>query len=300
MLNKLLKFSQRVLRKVGTDLVTTANNLPVRDLPTPGQKEQLKANQVLRNKHRGQRCFIVGTGPSIARQDLSPLKNELTFGMNAFWQHDIVEEWQPTYYLLADGIYFDGSPNSVNFLKGMRARVPDSTYFAPLKYRDSILQSELLPADHTYWLAFGQEFHDPGIKTDLIDFTGIIPAPRSVSQLCIMAAIYMGCSPIYLLGLDHDWLAHMGENRHFYKGHSGFEGHPKLRPVLADWGYRGNMESQLILWTGYEKLQDIAIGENCQIINVTDGGFLDVFERASYEEIVGTPTHHSAALVEPH
>lgn len=288
MVNQLLKFSQRVLRRVGNDLVKTANNLPVRDLPTPAQQERLRENEALHNKHRDQRCFIVGTGPSIARQDLSPLRNELTFGMNAFWQHEIVTEWQPTYYLLADGIYFDGSANSINFLKGMRATVPDSTYFAPLKYRESILESGLLPGDQTYWLAFGQEFHEPGIKVESIDFTSLVPAPRSVSQLCIMAAIYMGCSPIYLLGLDHDWLAHMGENRHFYKGHSGFEGHPSLRPILSDWGYRGNMESQLILWTGYEKLQDIAIRENRRIINATDGGFLDIFERANYEEIINS------------
>jgi hypothetical protein len=286
MMNELLRFSQRVLRRVGGDLIKTANNLPVRDLPTASQKELLRANQVLRDKHKGQRCFVVGTGPSVAKQDLRPLKDELTFGMNAFWQHDIVLEWQPSYYLLSDGIYFDGSKNSTDFLKGMRERIHDSTFFAPLKYRDSILESKLLPADRTYWLAFGQEFHDPGIKVDSIDFTNVIPSPRSVSQLCIMAAIYMGCSPIYLLGLDHDWLAHMGENRHFYKGHSGFEGHPKLRPILSDWGYRGNMESQLILWTGYEKLQDLSLREGCEIINATDGGFLDVFERANYEEVI--------------
>jgi hypothetical protein len=46
------------------------------------------------------------------------------------------------------------------------------------------------------------------------------------------------------------------------------------------------MESQLILWTGYEKLRDLAEAEGCQIINATNGGFLDVFDRADYEAVM--------------
>jgi len=285
--NRFLKLSQRVVRRAGNDLVRFANRFPVRDLPARAQREVLKRNSVLKDKHKGERCFIVGTGPSIASQDLEPLRNELTLVMNAFWEHDIVKKWQPTYYFLSDGIYFDGSIQSHEFSRSLRARVPDSTFFAPLKYRERALESDLLSAEKTYWLAFGEEFHVPGIKVDKIDFTAVVPSPRSVSQLCIMAAIYMGCSPIYLLGLDHDWLAHRGENRHFYSGHSGLETHPKVRPLLADAQYRAIMESQLILWSGYEKLLQISKREACQIINLTNGGFLDVFERGEYERVIG-------------
>ena len=288
--NRFLKLSQRVVRRAGNDLVKFANRLPVRDLPTPSQRELLARNRVLANIHKGRRCFIVGTGPSIAAQDLEPLANELTFVMNAFWEHDIVRQWQPSYYFLSDGIYFDGSSQSHEFLRSLRARVFNSSFFAPLKYREQVLESHLLDAEKTYWLAFGEEFHVPGIKVEKIDFTAVVPSPRSVSQLCIMAAIYMGCSPIYLLGLDHDWLAHRGENRHFYAGHSGLETHPKVKPVLSDARYRAIMESQLILWSGYEKLLEISNREGCRIVNLTNGGFLDVFERGNYEQVIGQKT----------
>lgn len=286
LINSALRFGQRVLRKAGNDLLSTANRLPVRNLPTNAQREVLKLNEIYRNKHRGQRCFVIGTGPSLNTQDLDPLGTELTFVMNAFWQHPIADKWQPTYYLLSDSVYFDGSEHSVGFMRSMNQRISTSTFFAPLHFKEKILELQLLPADRTSWLGFGSEFHEAGTLVEEIDLTSLVPNPRSVSQLCIMAALYMGCSPIYLLGLDHDWLAHMGQNRHFYKGHAGFEGHPKHRPVLADWGYRANMESQLILWSGYEKLRDLADRKGSQILNATNGGFLDVFERANYEELI--------------
>src|SRR3972149_208804 len=60
--------------------------------------------------HKNKRCFIIGNGSSLKKQNLSPLKNEITFVMNAFWKHPIISEsWQPTYYCFADPATFDGT-----------------------------------------------------------------------------------------------------------------------------------------------------------------------------------------------
>jgi hypothetical protein len=287
LLNNILRFSQRAVRKVGNDLVRTANRFPVRSLPTKMQEQALRSNIEFKNRHKGQRCFVVGTGPSIKTQNLEALGDEITFVMNAFWQHTIVEKWQPDYHFLSDSLYFDGSEQCRDFLRSMSQRMFASKFFVPLHYRERIVEAEMLPLERTHWIGFGNEFHEPGTQIDNIDLTSLVPSPRSVSQLCIMAAMYMGCSPIYLLGLDHDWLAHTGFNKHFYEGNAGLDSHPAVKPALTHLGYRINMESQLILWTGYEKLREIAEREGCRIINATNGGFLDVFERANYEEVIG-------------
>ena len=39
----------------------------------------IKTNIILKNKHKGERCFILGSGPSIKDEDLKPLKNEIVF-----------------------------------------------------------------------------------------------------------------------------------------------------------------------------------------------------------------------------
>ena len=38
--------------------------------------------QELRDKYRGERCFIIGNGPSLNNTDLSQLRDEYTFGLN--------------------------------------------------------------------------------------------------------------------------------------------------------------------------------------------------------------------------
>ena len=39
----------------------------------------------MRNIHRGERCFIIGNGPSLKNTDLAKLKDEYTFGMNRIY-----------------------------------------------------------------------------------------------------------------------------------------------------------------------------------------------------------------------
>ena len=39
----------------------------------------------IRGSHRGERAFIIGNGPSLRETDLSPLRNEFTFGLNRIY-----------------------------------------------------------------------------------------------------------------------------------------------------------------------------------------------------------------------
>src|SRR5712692_1717642 len=56
----------------------------------------IKRNEIFRDRHRGQRCFVIGNGPSLKDQDLSPLANEITLVTNSFYVHPIIgESWQP-------------------------------------------------------------------------------------------------------------------------------------------------------------------------------------------------------------
>lgn len=50
-----------------------------------------------KNKYDGKRCFIVATGPSLTVEDLSLLKNEITFGMNSICMSSKLTDWIPTF-----------------------------------------------------------------------------------------------------------------------------------------------------------------------------------------------------------
>jgi len=55
-----------------------------------------------KDKHKGQRAFMIANGPSLSETKLDLLKNEVTFAMNRvpliYEQH---KEWRPTYYLFS-------------------------------------------------------------------------------------------------------------------------------------------------------------------------------------------------------
>src|SRR5215213_2230799 len=286
MVNQFLRLSQRVVSRAGRDLSRMADLIPAKSALTAEQKNLLNRNRIFLDKHKYKRCFVIANGPSLKTQNIEPLGRDVTFVMSGFYHHEVVAQWQPTYYCFSDPAYFNGSDPMKEFFENLRPRIADSTFLAPLRAREIILDQKLLPLDQTYWIEFGGELHDPYAERRKIDLTADIPSPMSVSQLCIMAAIYMGCSPIYLLGLDHDWLAHRGEAGHFYQGHGGLEKHAEFKPQLSDWSYKFLMECQLKLWSGYETLATIAAGKGIKILNATNGGFLDVFERADYGSIL--------------
>jgi len=47
--------------------------------------ESRRRLEAYRDSRRGQRCFIIGNGPSLRQTDLSRLKDEFTFGMNRIY-----------------------------------------------------------------------------------------------------------------------------------------------------------------------------------------------------------------------
>ena len=48
----------------------------------PWRRESIRKLNLLKDAHKGERCFLIGNGPSLKHTDLSLLKNEFSFGFN--------------------------------------------------------------------------------------------------------------------------------------------------------------------------------------------------------------------------
>ena len=66
------------------DEITTALEWPDAFLH-PWRKESIRKIDALRNRHKGERCVIIGNGPSLKQTDLSKLRDVYTVGMNRFY-----------------------------------------------------------------------------------------------------------------------------------------------------------------------------------------------------------------------
>ena len=56
----------------------------------------------LKGCHKGQRCFIIGNGPSLKAEDLDKLQNEICFASNMIYKIYDQTSWRPTYYCNSD------------------------------------------------------------------------------------------------------------------------------------------------------------------------------------------------------
>lgn len=68
--------------------------------------EILAGNIKFKDKYKGKRCFIVGTGPSLKEQDLSVLKNKLVFTVNSGFKLKDFEALNTDFHVYVDSMYF--------------------------------------------------------------------------------------------------------------------------------------------------------------------------------------------------
>jgi|SRR3989344_4565008 len=244
----------------------------------------LKDNLRLKNIHSGKRCFIMGNGPSLKDQDLTKLKNEWTFVVNSFYLHPQYDLIHPKFYAIFDSRYFIGDSESLRYLQEVSGRVHEDTVMIfPLKSKRLIEKNNIFLKNKKIYM-YAKGFLDENYS-GVIELHKTIPTPMSVSVTCLMVAIYMGFDPIYLMGLEHDWLAHKSNPNvrvdapHFYdnKENQYFINDSAVNT------YELNCWCSYLLFKNYRLLKK---GTDSKIYNLTPNSFLDVFPFKKFEEVV--------------
>lgn len=241
-------------------------------------QEDLSSNRRFENLHQGKRCFVIATGPSIRRQDLKLLSGELCIGVSNLFVHPDYALLSPRYHCLAPCHPPITEEAYVRWLSEIAGGIGDAELFAASTDKALVRKASGLKAGKVHYLHYDEAAYNDCPRADL---TRPLPIPRSVTVSALYLALYLGCREIYLLGFDHDWLAHIGESRHCYDENK----HALNREGYDEWS-TFSMEKQLRqlleLWQQYRALKDIAEARGAKIINATDGGWLDVFPRTDY------------------
>jgi hypothetical protein len=251
---------------------------------TAEEVDLLSQNATFKDRYAGRRCFVIGNGPSLNKQDLIPLRSEITIVTNHFYRHPILRVWQPTFYCAADEAELY-TPQEIQRIRQGVSQISPEAFFVPLSVKTLIEQYGLFPQDKTYFLFLDMK----GVLIDnwvadrrVFDLTSILPHITTTAHMALMSALYLGCSPIYLIGLDHDWLAHPSVTMHFYDASN--------EDVGGEWDhssfdYKSLAEFIRRTWQTYEVLRDVATRQGVAIYNATAGGFLDVFPRVEFEKL---------------
>lgn len=256
----------------------------------------LEKNKKLKNAKKGKRCFIIGNGPSISQQDLTKLKNEETFVVNTFWQFKDYEKIQPKYYVVVDTDFFPKKNEEGNawvddlVTRDSRVSQFHTTLFFNIIGKNFIEKNGLFKNNPIYYLSLHGFF-----KENLyfnIEIEKIIPNVKNVIIACIIVAAYIGFEKIYLLGCDHDYLAHINYNEGFqhsyeYRKYNVKDPNEVKTYALSTASYERLIDHIKILFKNYRLLYKKIQEKNPQIkiYNATSKSFLDVFPRIDYKDI---------------
>lgn len=212
------------------------------------------------NIHKGQRCFIVATGPSLRMEDLDTLKEnqEICFSMNTIFYAFDKTEWRPDYYVMSDyrgfGVYgrrLDDISVKAKFLGDN-----SETFWKSPHDKNIYCYHQHYEYCYDRLPKFSNDFSRKSYVTN-------------VTYTCMQLAVYMGFKEIYLLGTDFS-----GASKSVYKHH-----HFYAEKELTSVNYTE------VVRTGYNKAKQYAQEKGIKIYNATRGGELEIFKRVDFDTV---------------
>ncbi len=241
----------------------------------------LEENQLLKDRHLGSRCFILGAGPSIREQDISKLQGEYVISVSNTFVHPEFSRIRPRYHALPPLIKNHGVLHSeekfMGWLRAMEIRTVNAEMFMHIGDRELVERNGLFRNRTIHWVEYQSEW-DESFDTP-VDLT-CIPSIWSVSELALTAALYLGFDKIYLLGIDHDWFN--GVLVYFYdhtKDHS-------LRPDEKDLAFIDSefqMRRHSKIFRKYKYLYSIK--NNIYNANADPDHYMDTFPKVEFDTL---------------
>ncbi len=219
--------------------------------------------------HKGKRCFIVATGPSLTIDDLNVLKEkeEICFSMNRIYCVFEKTEWRPDYYVVADRKIIENYWKDILELEVKDKFISDKVlYLFGEKRREECLNSTL----NLFHEKVGEAMQGDILFSE--DFAKRSYWGWTVTYFCLQLAVYMGISEIYLLGVDCNYITNGSNQDHFCDNY--IQKGKEHIPANVD-GMR----------TAYQVAKQYAEENNIKIYNATRGGKLEIFERVDFDSL---------------
>lgn len=214
-----------------------------------------------RDCHAGRRCFVIGNGPSLTKTDLSKLAGEITLGANRIHLIEADTRFRPTYLAaiddellrqFGDEIVSQPGPKFISWQYARRfGMTPDVTLLR---------------------LNYARKF-----ETDL---TRPIWGGHTVTFVNLQLAFYMGCTEVYLIGVDHRYSATGVPNTEVVAGDN--DGNHFARNYYAP-GHRYRVPDYVNMERAYGLAKSRFERAGRLIHDATIGGRLQVFDKVDYE-----------------
>lgn len=230
----------------------------------PWRRASIARLGVLKDIHKGERCFILGNGPSIKNTDISKLKNEYTFGMNRVYLAFPKWGFETSYFVSINDLVIEQCAEDIRALS-----MPKFFSWRSRQY--------LTPTDSTSFLH--TTYTGPKFVKDV---RGRVWEGATVTYVAMQLAFHMGFEKVILIGVDHSFkstgepnttVVSQGDDPdHFDAGYFGK-------------GFRWQLPDLDTSEIGYQMARQGYEQDGREIVDATIGGKLTIFEKAEYSSL---------------
>jgi hypothetical protein len=246
------------------------------------------ANAALKDRHQGQRAFILCNGPSTLQQNLAPLSGELVFSVSSGYLHPDYDRIKPRYHCIPQITYGRMTEQDVMaWFREVHQRTGNAEIFLSATEENFVRRHGLFPGRTLHYLFLHENFDHLGSR-DIPDISTAIPGVQSVPIMGLMVGLYMGFKDLYLLGTEHSEFV---TRRYVYSFEPTVLKGKDLSTTPAGevtTSRYDDFQSLGRLWRQYRTLREIAEANDARIWNATAGGELDEFPRVRLEQVTGS------------
>ena len=245
---------------------------------------QIMSIKKFKNLYSGQRCFIIGNGPSLKKTDLDLIKNEFSFAMNRIRMIFDQTIWRPTFYsCTTTNIHRQDWKKDIFYMQNF-----DIPFFIWDKLAEET--SDFKFTKNTFLLncSNGEQVTDDAND----DWWSWDPSRRvtkfgSSIVVSFQLAAYMGFKEIYLLGTDLNFkdsniqklLKKIGLKEFSQKFDKNHFDNSYGTPGLPSNALNQNMLSV------HKLINKMTKSAGIKVYNSTKGGELEIYERICLEDI---------------
>ena len=230
-------------------------------------KNECERLKNINNIHKGKRCFIIGTGPSLRIEDLERLKNEYTIASNRIYELFDKTDWRPTYYINQDH-------DQIKKLKKEIQNINVERKFFPIDYINE------LTGKNIYYFVLKYHEYYPNKAEFSFNLEKYLGQGFTVTYGAIQLAVYMGFEKIYLLGIDHNYNVKRDAKGKVIREENIINYANGMQQNSG--GYPRIEESTI----AYETAELISKKTNSfKIYNATRGGKLEAFQRVEFDKL---------------
>jgi hypothetical protein len=232
----------------------------------------------LRGVYRGQRCFVMGNGPSLNQTPLEKLANDHVWGANRCYLLFDQIEWRPAFIIAVDTRVV---PDNAQEITDLAAELKSTSFFFPSHFR---WERTLNSAPNIYW------YHEISLDDNWLpeghfsmNVESYVRSVRTVTIAALQIAVYLGFNPIYLIGCDTNYVlpeSAIFEDQEQTQIVGGADNDPNH--FSQDYFGQGRKYHQPYpekMIFSYQQVKQVCDRLGIQIFNATVGGKLEIFPR---------------------